>query len=275
MSTPTVDTPVTSVEEKTPSLETSFQTVFLCTSPYLQPSLYKKARCFYGDPAMPTVLVGKQKHKLPILFLNLESDYRNRLIDANCYKAEAILEEVDIVLDDLFLITWAVLNLSIADEEELGIDRTDIKGVNFDQPLILLDFLRPCDQWKTAKLFLSWYSYVRPIERAVERLAFEPCARWYLEEPETENYYFTDSKRFLLYTKEKDTGILGCKSDGSVSTNLLKEFKKLIGHGWKLYVVLFENVSTASLIYTINCLKEIYSTTSQRSVTEILNDDDI
>lgn len=217
-----------------------------------------KVDYFYRSKALPTVLVGKQRHRLPFCRLNFSSEFLKDLSISGRDDPETLFEGGDVTLDALFIATWTVLNL---DHFPLGEpDYKKYLECDYDTPLDLVDFLRfssspQMDMW------LNWYWRIRPVPKPEIRftLCENPNIEWWSLSPEGQMVNVGDfGSDFVDENKERN-----------VIDSANVTFSRCLKNGWVFFINVFHSSLYTNPAPFLSALTEIYSATSKRSAEEI------
>jgi hypothetical protein len=219
-----------------------------------------KVEYFYRSKIIPTVLVGKQRHKLPFCRLNFSSRFFADLAASGQDDPETLFEGGDVTLDALFIATWTALNLDLFPLIES--DYKTFLECDYDTPLDLAEFLRfsnspQLDQW------LHWYCGLRPVARPEERytLCDLTTIEWWAISPQGRK----------INVAEFGSDFPDDVKDRNVLDEANVTFSKCLKEGWKFFVEISHSSIYKDPSPFLAVLSEIYSTTSKRSAEEMMN----
>lgn len=249
-------------------------------APYTRPSYMDKVATFYRSTKAPTVLVGKQKHKLPFYRCNFSSKYLDTLSECGCDDPDALFGDFDVTLDPLFIILWTALNLNCRIFEPCKWE--DFEKANFDTPLLVLDFLQPYD-WNLIEQYLVWYQRIRIVPAPLVRFSYGNARfiTWTLVDPKKRLYMTIVRNGYSIYEYQTDRNLTyhrfqsDTRWDIDVNIAHINSIgRSKISEGWHLFLEMRsecgEYGSDNGVIYLINYLMEIYSTTSERTIAQIV-----
>lgn len=244
-------------------------------APMIMDHYKDKVTLFYRSVKTPTVLVGKQKHPLPFYRCNFSCHYLDNLSKCGRDDPDTLLEGFDIVLDPLFILFWTTLNLDAIFFVRGKVE--DFEKCDFDTPLMVLDFLQP-SRWEVVKKYLTWYQQMRPVSAPIVRFSYnaESHITWILVDPQKRTDMVIQDNGYSVIDKETGRHFIyhRFRNDNQfdVNTNIahistVAESK--IEEGWTLFIEMTGGYN-GDIIFLVNYLKEIYSTTSQRRVSQII-----
>jgi hypothetical protein len=208
---------------------------------------------FYRSPKVPTILVGKQRYRLPFYRANFDCVFFERLTLEGVDDPEVIMGDVDVTIDPLFLVMWTMLNMDYKVIYEPSAACVD--GCDFDQALTFLEMLEPNRSWDTAVTFIDLYSCLRPIPRP--KVRFGPDSTSFVE------WIITDAN-FEQIARLERTAV-----DGVWSNDTQGFVRDQILNGAKLFARIPLDNNDGDPAYVIKCLKEVYGYDSDRTVPEI------
>jgi hypothetical protein len=220
--------------------------------PHFEECDHRMLRVFYTSPRTPTVLVGKQKHKLPFYNGSWSSKYLDTLAECGRDDPDTIAEAFDVRLDMMFLYFWTSVNLPnvIVGDPDVRI----FAGCDLQAPFDVADFYQLDEGIKQWALM---YIYVRPMP--IARFRLEDKYAWNIISPDGNLCLFVGEENVTLMANPDNTTHdstylfehvfgLDTKEDDRVAFEVIMP---KVNCGWNLHIspyACFPHVSGKSLL---------------------------